>query len=540
MKLSIAISQLNSTVGAIEANAMLIVKEVEKARQLGVDLLIFPELALTGYPPEDLILRKGFLGQVQTTVHSILPQIKGMDVIFGAPWILNQAVINAALVIRDGKILTIYAKQHLPNYAVFDEKRYFKAGDKPCVFECKGIPIGITICEDLWYKEPMQQAVEAGAKLMLSLNASPFHLNKYKLREKIIGTRAIEGEIPVVYAHCVGGQDELVFDGASMVIDNTGKCVARAPFFEETLMICEFDDENRKVKPRSQTLPSEPSEEALLYKALVAGVRDYVNKNHFKGVIIGLSGGVDSALTLAIAVDALGNDRVIGVAMPSRYSLSISQEDARAQAEKLGVAFHIIPIETVHQGFLDILTPDFGPLSHSVVEENIQARSRGMILMAISNKTGYMVITTGNKSELSVGYATLYGDMCGGFAALKDVSKTMVYRLSYYYNQINGEIIPNQVLTRPPSAELAPDQRDEDSLPPYDVLDAILYRYIEQDKRISTIVAEGFDEDTVKKIVNMVDKNEYKRRQAPPGIRVTEKAFGRDRRYPITSGYCDS
>lgn len=539
MKLILAISQLNSTVGAIEANAKRIVIEAEKAKQLGADLLIFPELALTGYPPEDLILRKGFLGQVQTTVQSMLPQIKGIDVILGTPWILDEAIVNAALVIREGKILTVYAKQQLPNYAVFDEKRYFKAGDKPCVFECKGIPIGIMICEDLWYKEPMQQAIEAGAQLMISLNASPFHINKYKLREKIFGTRAIEGEIPVVYAHCVGGQDELVFDGASMVIDKNGKLVVRAPFFEETLMICEFDYENHVIKPITQPLPKEPSEDALLYKALVVGIRDYVNKNHFKGVIIGLSGGIDSALTLAIAVDALGKDRVIGVAMPSRYSLSMSQEDAKIQAERLGVDFHIIPIETVHQGFLDVLSPDFGHLSHSVVEENIQARARGMILMAISNKTGYMLITTGNKSELSVGYATLYGDMCGGFAALKDVSKTMVYRLAHYYNQINGEIIPNQVLTRPPSAELAPDQRDEDSLPPYAILDAILYRYIEQDKSVSTIVAEGFDENSVKKIANMVDKNEYKRRQAPPGIRVTEKAFGRDRRYPITSAYCD-
>jgi NAD+ synthase (glutamine-hydrolysing) len=433
-------------------------------------------------------------------------------------------------------VVTSCRKHHLPNYGVFDEKGYFTPGPGFAVAEVAGVPLGITICEDIWLPEPARAAVDAGARLLVNLNASPFHVGKRDEREAEVGRRARDTTCPVVYVNLVGGQDELVFDGESFVLDAAGQVCARAPAFQAGLFAVDFSVEEGSVKPLPGDVKAHAAELASIYEALVLGVRDYIEKNGFHGAVIGLSGGIDSALTLAIAVDAIGAEQVEAVMMPSRYTADISLEDARAEAEILGVSYHEIPIEKPFEAFLDILADAFAGRARDTTEENIQARCRGLILMALSNKQGRIVLTTGNKSEMSVGYATLYGDMAGGFAPIKDVPKLLVYRLCEYRNGI-APVIPQRVIDRPPSAELAPDQKDEDSLPPYEALDPILEAYIEDDRSIEDIVDMGFEEDTVRRIAGLVDRNEYKRRQSPPGVRISQRAFGRDRRYPITSGH---
>ncbi|MGD9000296.1 MAG: NAD+ synthase [Granulosicoccaceae bacterium] len=536
-RLRIVMAQLDLVVGDVEGNTDRILAATARARdELAADAVVFPELSLTGYPPEDLLLRPGLIFASLHGLERLKRDIQGIDVIVGYPLEESGGLYNAASLIRDGQIITTCHKQHLPNYSVFDEMRYFVAG-KPaaCIADIKGVPVGITICEDIWSPEPVAQAKAAGAQLVVNLNASPYHLQKRGEREAVVGERARDNNLPVIYVNLVGGQDELVFDGGSFVVDAQGKVTQHAPAWQEELYLVELDVTDTVVPKPALIAPVE-SDEASAYGALVTGVRDYVNKNGFAGVVIGLSGGIDSALTLAIAADAIGAERITGISMPSRYTADMSIEDARLQAERLGVAFHIIPIEHNFSSFLESLAPLFEGLPVDTTEENIQARCRGVILMAVANKKRNIVLTTGNKSEMSVGYATLYGDMAGGFDVLKDVPKLLVYRIARYVNR-DKEIIPQRVIERPPSAELAPDQKDIDSLPPYEVLDPILEMYVEQDHSLEEIVAAGFDQDTVARVIRMVDRNEYKRRQAPPGVRITRRAFGRDRRYPITSGY---
>ncbi|MGD8642751.1 MAG: NAD+ synthase, partial [Chromatiales bacterium] len=517
----------------VEGNAQCIIEDIGRARdELGARLVLFPELSLTGYPPEDLLLRPSLLERAQEAMHVVARATHGIDVVLGLPLQDVNGLHNAAVLLREGRVFARYAKQVLPNYSVFDEKRYFVAGHEPCVVEIDGLRCGITICEDVWHPEPIAGAVGQGADVILNINASPFHVGKRAERLEALQARIAEVRRPIVYVNLVGGQDELVFDGESMVLDARGGIAFRAPAFVEDLYAVELVDSG----PVPQALPEEIGEEAAIYGAIVQAVRDYVEKNGFKGVVIGLSGGIDSALTLAIAVDALGADQVEAVMMPSRYTAQMSLEDAQLEAETLGVKYRLIPIEPPFQAFLDALASEFRGLERDATEENIQARCRGLILMAISNKTGRMLLTTGNKSEMAVGYATLYGDMAGGFAPLKDVAKTLVFRLARYRNGISPAI-PQRVLERPPSAELAPDQKDEDSLPPYDLLDPILELFVEQDRSVEDIAARGFDEAMVRRVAGMVLRNEYKRRQAPPGVRITRRAFGKDRRYPITSGY---
>ena len=535
MTLRVAQAQLNLLVGDIDGNANKVIAAARRARdEQGAHAILFPELALTGYPPEDLLLRPDLDARVARALRRV-GEVHGIHMIVGYPSIRDGKRFNTAGVLRDGVVVGEYHKALLPNYSVFDEKRYFEPGGDPCVLTIEGIAVGVTICEDIWYPLPARRAAEAGARLILNLNASPFHTGKVPEREGLVGKRAQENGTPVVYVNLVGGQDELVFDGESFVVDADGWIVQRAPFFKEAQPVVEFDGESG-LTPRPGEVATLPDDETAVYEALVLGVRDYVTKNGFNGVVIGLSGGIDSALTLAVAVDALGADQVEGVLMPSRYTSSMSVEDAQRQARTLGVEHRLISIEPAYETFLALLAPEFKGLPEDATEENIQARCRGIILMAISNKTGRMLLTTGNKSEMSVGYATLYGDMAGGFAPLKDVPKTLVYRLARWRNR-NGEVIPDRVIDRPPSAELRADQKDTDSLPPYDILDPILQRYVELDQSIEEITGHGFDADTVRRITRMVDRNEYKRRQAPPGIKITRRAFGRDRRYPVTSGY---
>ncbi len=537
-ELRVVMAQINTLVGDVDGNTDKVIEAALRARdQYGADAILFPELVLCGYPPEDLLLRPGLSLRVVHGLERIKREVTGIDVILGYPRRATGGLYNAASLVRDGKIVATYHKQHLPNYSVFDEKRYFSPGDAPCVVPIKGIPVAIVICEDVWLPQPLQQARDAGARLALILNASPYRMHKEKEREEVLRERTEESGLPAIYVNLVGGQDELVFDGASFVIDAGGAVTQRAPAFEEGLhpVTLEVTGEGAVVPRRGPCAPV-LSEEASVYRALVLAVKDYVEKNGFRGVVIGLSGGIDSALTLAIAVDALGARRVEAVMMPSRYTRRISLEDAQQEARTLGVEYRVISIEKPYEAFLEALAEEFAGTEPDTTEENIQARCRGVLLMAISNKRHKMVLTTGNKSEMAVGYATLYGDMAGGFDVLKDVPKTLVFRLARYRNTL-GEVIPQRVIERPPSAELAPDQQDTDSLPPYPVLDGILELYVEQDKCIEEIVAAGYDEETVRKVVRMVDRNEYKRRQAPPGPRVTRRAFGRDRRYPITSGF---
>jgi NAD+ synthase (glutamine-hydrolysing) len=535
--LRIALAQINPLVGDINGNAARIIAAAERARdELHADAVLFPELALTGYPPEDLLLRPGLHVRVLRALEDVKRRVSGITLVLGLPQQAAGGLFNAAAVLRDGQLQASYHKQHLPNYSVFDEKRYFATGTEPCVVDIEGVPVGITICEDVWHPGPVAQAVAAGARLILNLNASPFHINKGREREEVVRQRIAESGVPLVYVNQVGGQDELVFDGESFVMDEMGEVVLRAPAWQEGLWLAEFEVTDEAVRPLPGAIAAPQALEASAYGALVCGVRDYIEKNGFRGVVLGLSGGIDSALTLAVAVDAIGAERVEAVMMPSRYTADMSVEDAAAEARLLGVNYSVITIEPLFDAFLDSLREEFAGTAPDTTEENLQARCRGVLLMAISNKKGKIVLTTGNKSEMAVGYATLYGDMAGGFDVLKDVPKTLVFRLAEYRNRISP-VIPQRVIDRPPSAELAPDQKDTDSLPPYEILDSILERYVELDQCLEDIVASGYDEAVVRRVIRLVDRNEYKRRQAAPGVRITRRAFGRDRRYPITSGF---
>jgi NAD+ synthase (glutamine-hydrolysing) len=535
--LRVVMAQLNLRVGDIHGNAERIIASAIEARdRFGADVAVFPELALCGYPPEDLLLRSSMQSRIERALERLKAEVSGIHVVVGYPWQAADGRYNACGVIADGKLLARYYKQKLPNYRVFDEKRYFEAGARPCVVDIKGVPVAVTICEDIWFDAPIAQARSAGARLMLSLNASPFHLDKQAEREALLAGRARDNGMPILYVNQVGGQDELVFDGGSCVLSAEGELRQRAPAFEEGLFAVDLDVGDEAVQPREGSCAPLLTVEASVYQALVTGVRDYVGKNGFKGVVLGLSGGIDSALTLAVAVDALGAERVEAVMMPYRYTAQMSLEDAEAEARALDVAYNVLPIEPMVEAFQTTLAPVFQGLGRDTTEENLQARCRGVLLMAISNKKGYLVLTTGNKSEMAVGYATLYGDMAGGFDVLKDVPKTLVFRLCQYRNTL-GPAIPQRVIDRPPSAELAPDQKDEDSLPPYPVLDEILRLYVEHDMSADAIIAEGFEAETVRHVLRLVDLSEYKRRQAPVGVRVTQRGFGRDRRYPITSGW---
>jgi len=530
-------AQLDFLVGDIAGNTDKIIIAAAEARdRLSADLVVFPELTLTGYPPEDLLLRPSFIRQIEPTLQQLSSNIHGIATVVGCPFSTAEGLRNAAVVLADGAIQARYFKQWLPNYSVFDEKRYFIPGEDPAVFEVAGVRVGITICEDVWLPGPVAQAAEAGAQLLINLNASPYHAGKGEQRIAALRQRVREGHIPIVYVNLVGGQDELVFDGGSLVVGADGVLTQRAPFFVEGLYAVDFERSAAGAKPMPTEIAREPGSEEGIYQALVLGVRDYVNKNGFPGAVLGLSGGIDSALTLAIAVDALGAERVEAVLMPSRYTAEMSNSDAEQEARTLSVKYHIMPIEPAFESFLEILQPVLVGLPPDTTEENIQARCRGVLLMAISNKTGKLVLTTGNKSETAVGYSTLYGDMAGGFAPIKDVLKSMVYRLAVWRNQ-QSPVIPQRVIDRPPSAELRPDQTDQDSLPPYDLLDTILHGYVEQDHSIDELVEAGFDRAIVERVARLVILNEYKRRQAAPGVRITPRAFGRDRRYPITSGF---
>ncbi|EIK47089.1 NAD synthase [Cellvibrio sp. BR] len=535
--LYLTLAQINTLVGDIPGNTAKVLASARAALAQGpVDAVIFPELTLTGYPPEDLLLRPSLDLRIERALNEIIAAKLPVALIVGYPRSKNGQLFNMAGVIADGQLIAEYAKQQLPNYQVFDEKRYFAAGDSAVVFNLKGIPTALSVCEDIWYPQPMAQAKAAGAQLMISLNASPYHQRKQLEREAIVAQRAREGAMPVVYANLVGGQDELVFDGGSVVVDASGVTQFRAPAFDEGDFPVVFDCSSTGVAVSPQSLAPIPENTAAVYQALVLGMRDYVNKNRFKGVVLGLSGGIDSALTLAMAVDALGADRVEAVMMPFRYTSDLSKNDAADEAARLGVRYSSISIEPMYEAFMAALSDEFAGTKRDTTEENLQARCRGVLLMAISNKKGYLVLTTGNKSEMAVGYSTLYGDMAGGFDALKDVPKTLVFALSRYRNTLSP-VIPETVITRPPSAELAPDQKDEDSLPPYDVLDRILELYVEQDFSAEAIIREGFVREQVERVVRLVDINEYKRRQAPVGVRISQRGFGRDRRYPITSGW---
>ncbi|MBI1422795.1 MAG: NAD+ synthase [Gammaproteobacteria bacterium] len=535
--LRLVLAQSNFLVGDIDGNARKIIDICTQARQqYQADLILFPELALVGYPPEDLLLRQDLYRRCQHAIASIQQHVGDVYVVLGVPLRAEEGVYNAALVMHQRQIIARYYKHALPNYSVFDEKRYFVPGDEPCVVEIAGVPMGITICEDIWVDAPVQRSVAAGARIILNINASPYHLRKDAERHQVVRRHIRQHGIPVAYVNQIGGQDELVFDGASFVMNAKAECVFQAPAFEEGLypVVLEIEDDNVNIP--AQTCAPVLSEDESAYRALVTGVRDYVRKNNFNGVVIGLSGGIDSALTLAIVADAIGADAVEGVLMPSRYTSTMSVDDAKRECDTLGVKYEIISIEPAFMAFLDMLEEAFAGLPVDTTEENIQARCRGLILMAIANKKRKIAMTTGNKSEMAVGYATLYGDMAGGFDVLKDVPKTLVYRLARWCNR-EREIIPQRVIDRPPSAELAPDQKDSDSLPDYAILDQILARYVEQDQSPQEIIAAGFDEATVQRVIRMVDGAEHKRRQAPPGVRITPRAFGRDRRYPLTSGY---
>lgn len=531
----IALSQSNPVLGDLPRNADLILAAAEKAHQQGAKLLITSELSLTGYPPEDLLLRDAFITAVANQLDSLakqLSQYPDLRVVVGHPARTAHGLQNLASVLYQGQCIATYAKQKLPNHEVFDEVRYFVPGHDACVFEIDGTKVGLIICEDAWHSAPAAQAKHAGADFLVVPNASPYHVEKQNLRTDILKARTIETGLPLIYVNAVGGQDELVFDGASFALNQSAQVALSLPAFKEEFALahwCENDLRGDLITPPSPV-------EAQVYDALVLGVRDYITKNGFPGAIIGLSGGVDSALVLAIAVDALGADKVRAVMMPSRYTADISWIDARQMAENLSVQYDEIGISPMYDAFEASLAKEFENTTVDATEENIQARIRGTLLMALSNKSGRIVLTTGNKSEMAVGYCTLYGDMAGGFAVIKDIAKTLVYRLCAYRNSIKP-IIPERILTRAPSAELRPDQKDQDSLPEYEVLDAILMKYMEQDQSIESIIAEGFKPEDVEKVTRLIKINEYKRRQSPIGVRITQRAFGRDWRYPITNKF---
>ena len=531
----IAIAQLNQTVGDLPGNAARILDNVAAARRGGADLVVTPELSLCGYPPEDLLLRPAFLAACDNELSRLAARVAGPAVLVGFPEAGAGGVRhNAVAVLRDGKIVDVCRKRILPNYTVFDEQRYFVPGTRPCVIDVAGLRVGVLICEDIWFPEPARLVRDAGAQLIVVPNGSPYHTRQQALRREVVTARAVETGLPVVYVNRVGGQDELVFDGASFVVDRGGNVAQQVPAWHETLAVAEFDG----AAPKPVRGGLDAGLESHVYAALTTGVRDYVDKNHFPAALVGLSGGIDSALTLAVAVDALGRERVRAVMMPSKYNAAISLEDARTMAGMLGVRYDEIPIDDILQTFGRALADEFKGLPEDTAEENIQARARGTLLMALSNKHGAIVLTTGNKSEMAVGYATLYGDMAGGFAVLKDVSKTLVYRLARYRNRL-GRVIPERIITRPPSAELRANQTDQDSLPPYEVLDAILEAYVEQDQSPDEIVARGHPPEQVARVVRLIKIAEYKRRQSAVGIRITPRGFGKDWRYPIASAWRD-
>ena len=527
--MKIAIAQINSLVGDLRGNRAKITDYARRAQLLGASLLITPELALSGYPPEDLLLRDDFNDACTNELTKLSLAVQEITLLVGHPHKVNGQIYNAASVLKNGKITATYHKHALPNYSVFDEERYFIAGTEPLIFEHLGTKFGVLICADVWETGPAQQAKEAGAEFLLALNASPYHIEKHNTRFEVLSERVKETSLAIVYANMVGGQDELVFDGTSFVLDCTGKITQQLPAFQESLSIVEI--EHNRPTP-VDPMPS-LTLEASVYSALKLGLSDYVNKNGFPSVVLGLSGGIDSALTLAIAVDALGAKRVKVVMMPSEFTADISINDAQKMADLVGVEYSELPIGKLFELFRETLAPEFDDLPFDTAEENLQARIRGMLLMALSNKFGSIVLTTGNKSEMAVGYSTLYGDMAGGFSLLKDVPKTLVYKLAQYRNTISN-IIPERIITRPPSAELRAGQTDQDSLPGYDILDAIMQAYVEEDLSRDDIINKGYRAEDVNRVTQLIDRNEYKRRQAAVGVRITQRGFGKDRRYPIT------
>ena len=533
--MKVVMGQLNTFVGDIKGNTEKVIQVSRETDTAGQDtLVVFPELTLTGYPPEDLLMRDSLQAQIEDALTRLASEIPShLYVVVGYPRRSDGRLFNAAGVLHGGQMVGEYFKQRLPNYQVFDEKRYFSEGDTPCVVDVAGIKVGITICEDIWYKEPADAARRVGAELLINLNASPFHRGKHKERWQVLADRATEQSIPMIYVNQVGGQDELVFDGGSFAVNADGELAMVAPDFEEGCFDLSVERTVRGIKIAQGVAATALSDVAAVWQALVLGVRDYVEKNGFPGVVLGLSGGIDSAVTLAVAVDALGADRVQAVMMPFKYTADMSVEDAGEQAAIMGVEYDVISIEPIYEAFISGLNDQFDGLSVDTTEENLQARCRGVLLMSISNKKHRLVLTTGNKSELAVGYSTLYGDMAGGFDALKDCPKLLVYALASYRNSL-GYCIPQRVIDRPPSAELAPDQTDQDNLPPYEELDEIIERYVEEDQSPEQIVRAGFAESDVKRVLRLIDLNEYKRRQAPVGVRITTRGFGRDRRYPIS------
>lgn len=546
MPLRIALAQFDYRVGAIADNAARIAARIVEARDRhGADLVLFPELALSGYPPEDLLLRPSFLADCEAALLRLAADVEGIVAVVGWPQAAGAIGYNAASVLRDGRIAHTYRKRELPNYSVFDERRYFDVdpdgGD--CVFEVAGVKVGLLICEDLWFPEPLASTVAAGAQLVLVPNASPFERDKHAQRDALMGQRSTESGAALAYLNIVGGQDALVFDGASVLSDGDGRVHPAARAFEDHWLIADFELSTRTFVPVSWPVEDEESHVALAWRAVVRGTRDYCHRNGFEKVWLGLSGGIDSSVVLAIAVDALGADNVTAVRMPSRYTADLSNDLADEQCKSLGVNLLTLPIEKPVLGFMDALSEVFAGQPADTTEENLQSRTRGVLLMALSNKLGGLLLTTGNKSEYAVGYATIYGDMCGGYAPIKDLYKTEVFALARWRNAVGGTapggglVIPQAVIDRPPSAELRADQKDEDSLPPYDVLDAILLRYIDQEQSRAEIVEAGFDADTVDHVLRLVRISEWKRAQAAPGPKVSRRAFGRERRYPITNGY---
>lgn len=535
--LRIAISQINATVGDLETNFKKITQYIRKAKALGTDIISFPELALTGYPPEDLLLKPKFIQDNLKKIKELAGVVDNIVAVVGFVDKEGDNIYNAAAVIYNRRIQGICHKMFLPNYGVFDEERYFSAGKECLLFKFGKLIFGVDICEDIWHFDgPTKALAKSGARLIFNINASVYYAGKIKDREEVVKKQAKANRVAIAYTNLVGGQDELVFDGQSMLVDTKGKIILRAKSFKEDLLIFDMEVSSSGMRIKPQKTAGTLSPDAEIYEALKLGLYDYCSKNGFRKVVIGLSGGIDSALVAAVACDALGKENVTAVFMPSKYSSTESQEDAAELSQNLGIKLLHIPIDEIYNTYLAALKEEFKGLTPNIAEENIQARIRGNILMALSNKFGWLVLTTGNKSEMSTGYATLYGDMAGGFALIKDCPKTLVYKLATYRNSL-GSVIPERVLTKEPSAELKPNQKDSDTLPVYATLDPILKAYIEEDRDLAKIVSLGFDKNTVSRVLDMVDRSEYKRRQSPPGIKITPKAFGRDRRMPITNKY---
>jgi NAD+ synthase (glutamine-hydrolysing) len=536
----VTLAQINTTVGDLDGNSRKIAEFIARARDEGAAVVVFPELTITGYPPEDLLIRRQFIADNVKALSQVAGSCRGISAIVGYVEPDGDAIYNAAAIVRDGELVATYRKQRLPNYGVFDEMRYFSQGDASLVYHISGVPVGVNVCEDIWFPgDPTESQARSGARVILNINGSPYHAGKRHFREEMLAGRAGDYGVAICYTNQVGGQDELVFDGGSMVIAPDGALLARAKMFDEDLLVCDIPIDGAPAT--AGRIEPELTLEAEVYQALVTATRDYIRKTGFSRALIALSGGIDSALVAAIAADALGPDNVVGVGLPSRYSSEGSVRDSQALAANLGIRFVLIPIEPAHASYLDMLERPFRELdsaSPGVAEENVQARIRGNVIMALSNKLGWIVLTTGNKSEFATGYATLYGDMSGGYAVIKDVPKTLVYRLARHRNELAGrDIIPESIITKPPSAELKPGQLDQDTLPPYDLLDRIIEEYVEKDRSVQEIAALGLDEDTVRRVVQMINRNEYKRRQAPPGVKITPRAFGRDRRLPLASKY---